>query len=180
MLWVKDQYIWKAIGSSDVIYPWGEAMDGGYLTGYIDGYKYIISDKSAEAVLMWKTTRTATPDTTSTSDGAANTAAMVAAGISDHPAGEHCVDYRGGGFSDWFMLAEDEWEALFPNIGRSGAITPAIFKSGGAQEITAAQWGSNEISDILAYRYNNADGSGAGYPKDTLYSAVRPFRKVLV
>jgi hypothetical protein len=58
--------------------------------------------------LAWKITATTTAGTTSDFDGAANTAALVTAGIADHPAAEFCVNLSIGGFTDWYLPAR--WE----------------------------------------------------------------------
>jgi hypothetical protein len=58
--------------------------------------------------LQSKTSQTTTANTLSTFDGAANTAAMVTAGIADHPAAEFCVNLNIGGFADWYLPARLE------------------------------------------------------------------------
>ena len=79
--------------------PWG----GGYFAGYISHtadsnptHALIVAPRSEGATgtgytlttnLQWKTATTTTADTTSLFDGAANTAAMVTAGIADHQIG---------------------------------------------------------------------------------------------
>src|SRR5690554_528861 len=91
----------------------GESFGGGFYAGdieYPDGqwYKLIVADKSADiagANARWKTTPTTSVGTDSLIDGGANTAAMVTAGISQHPAANHCISHRGGGFEDWYMPA---------------------------------------------------------------------------
>src|SRR5690554_7565963 len=58
---------------------------------------------SAES--RWKTSNTTTPGTGSDTDGWANTMAMEAAGLADHPAALHCRNYTGGGYNDWYLPA---------------------------------------------------------------------------
>jgi hypothetical protein len=66
--------------------------------------------------LAWKTSNTSTAGTTSPFDGAANTAAMVTAGIADHPAAEFCVNLSIGGFTDWYLPARFELDIAYENL----------------------------------------------------------------
>jgi hypothetical protein len=70
---------------------------------------------------QWKTTQTTTTGTTSSFDGAANTAAMVTAGIADHPAAEFCVNLSLGGFTDWYLPARFELDIAYFNLKPSTA-----------------------------------------------------------
>jgi hypothetical protein len=108
--------------------PWG----GGYFAGYIshtaDGnptHALIVApradgatgtDYTLTTMLAWKTTQTETAGTTSAFDGAANTAAMVTAGIADHPAAEFCVNLNIGGFTDWYLPSRFELDIAYFNL----------------------------------------------------------------
>jgi hypothetical protein len=114
--------------------PIGTFTDGGYFAGFIshtaDGvptHALIVAPRNTGASgtgyaittnLAWKTTNTTTPNTTSPFDGAANTAAMVAAGISLHPCANFCVNLTIGGFSDWYFPARFEQEIAYYNLKR--------------------------------------------------------------
>ena len=114
--------------------PWG----GGYFAGYIshtaDGnptHALIVAPRLEGAtgtgytlttMLAWKTTDTNTAGTTSLFDGAANTAAMVTAGIADHPAANFCKNLSIGGFTDWYLPAVAELQIAFVNLKRDGTI----------------------------------------------------------
>jgi hypothetical protein len=127
----------------------GEPFGGGYFAGYIshtaDGnptHALIVAPRSTGATgtgytlitnPTWKTTNTTTAGTTSSFDGAANTAAMVAAGITDHPAAEFCVNLSIGGFTDWYLPARWELDIAYFNL------KPSV-----AANITA--WGINDYS----------------------------------
>jgi len=66
--------------------------------------------------LTWKTANTTTPSATSPFDGAANTAAMVTAGIANHPAAEFCKNLSIGGFTDWYLPSYLELAIAFFNL----------------------------------------------------------------
>ena len=145
------QYIPAVIGE-----PWG----GGYFAGYIshtaDGnptHALIVAPRATGATgtgytlttnLAWKTTTTTTSGTTSTFDGAANTAAMVAAGIADHPAAEFCVNLNIGGFTDWYLPARYELDIAYFNLKPS---TNANFTPGGTNIYAVPQRNSNWIGN---------------------------------
>lgn len=108
--------------------PWG----GGYFAGYIshtaDGnptHALIVAPRATGATgngytlttfLSWKTANTTTAGATSSFDGATNTAAMVAAGIADHPAANFCVGLSIGGFTDWYLPARYELDIAYFNL----------------------------------------------------------------
>jgi hypothetical protein len=110
----------------------GEAYGGGYFAGYIshtaDGnptHALIVAPRATGATgsgytlttnLQWKTAATTTAGTTSAFDGAVNTAAMVTAGIGDHPAAEFCVGLNIGGYSDWYLPARYELDIAYFNL----------------------------------------------------------------
>jgi hypothetical protein len=110
----------------------GEPFGGGYFAGYIshtaDGnptHALIVAPRATGATgtgytlptnLQWKTTATTTADTGSSFDGAANTAAMVTAGIADHPAANFCVGLSIDGFSDWYLPARYELDIAYFNL----------------------------------------------------------------
>jgi hypothetical protein len=110
----------------------GEAYGGGYFAGYIshtaDGnptHALIVAPRATGATgsgytlttnLQWKTAATTTAGTTSPFDGAVNTAAMVTAGIGDHPAAEFCVNLSIGGHTDWYLPSRYELDIAYFNL----------------------------------------------------------------
>ena len=180
------QYIPAVLGE-----PWG----GGYFAGYIshtaDGnptHALIVAPRATGAtgtgytlttMLAWKTATTTTAGTTSIFDGAANTAAMVTAGIADHPAANFCVSLNIGGFTDWYLPSQLELDIAYFNLKptttlnattgiannyavplRSSAFTHgfpvqtqlAAFASGGAEAFVAAiHWSSTEATSTRGF-----------------------------
>ena len=147
----------------------GESFGGGYCAGYIshtaDGnptHALIVAPRSTGATgssytlttnLAWKTAISLTTDTTSPFDGAANTAAMVTAGIANHPAANFCVGLNIGGFTDWYLPARYELDIAYFNL------KPGI----GAND---TGWGSN----IYAIPQRNSNWT-ATYPAQTALTA---------
>jgi hypothetical protein len=126
---------WKITGrgvNKFLVMPPGVPTDGGFFAGLIsltaDGeptHALIVAPRATGASgtgytlttdLAWKTTQTNTPDTLSLFDGVANTNAMIAAGINDHPAAKFCTELSIGGFTDWYMPARYEYNIAYFNL----------------------------------------------------------------
>jgi hypothetical protein len=200
----------------------GEAFGGGYFAGYIshtaDGnptHALIVAPRADGAtgtgytlttMLAWKTAATTTAGTTSAFDGAANTAAMVTAGIADHPAAEFCVNLNIGGFTDWYLPARLELDIAYFNLKPSTtanstnhginnysvpkrmtnntAIYPTqtyltAFSTSVEQFSTANNfhWTSTETSSTGGIRYRMTDGFNDNIGKTNQY-LVRAFRRI--
>ena len=123
---------WLITGSQPIPAVIGESFGGGYFAGYIshtaDGnatHALIVAPRATGAsgtgytlttLLNWKTANTPTANTLSNFDGAANTAAMVTAGIADHPAANFCKNLSIGGFTDWYLPARYELDIAYFNL----------------------------------------------------------------
>jgi hypothetical protein len=156
---------WVITGSQPFPAVIGEAFGGGYFAGYIshtaDGnatHALIVAPRATGATgtgytlttnLAWKTANTATAGTASDFDGAANTAAMVTAGIADHPAANFCKNLSIGGFTDWYLPARYELDIAYFNL-----------KPGTQTNNTG--WGTN----IYAVPQRNSNWNAA-YPAQT-------------
>jgi hypothetical protein len=147
----------------------GEPFGGGYFAGYIshtaDGnptHALIVAPRADGATgtgytlttnYQWKTENTATANTASSFDGAANTAAIVSAGIGNHPATQFCVNLSIGGFADWYLPARFELEIAYFNL-----------------KPTTAANANNLGTNIYAIPQRNSNWTAA-YPTQTALTA---------
>jgi hypothetical protein len=201
----------------------GQPVGGGYFGGLIshtaDGnptHALIVAPAATGATgtgytlttnLAWKTSDTATTGTTSLFDGAANTAAMVAAGIANHPAAQFCTNLTIGGFNDWYLPSQFEKDIVYFNLkptttsnatgtginayavpprtanytaGSPAQTAVAAFQTGGAEAFAAAaHWASNEVTAANGRRITYNNGAISAAAKSTL-NPVRAFRRVVL
>ena len=169
---------WLITGSQPIPAVIGESFGGGYFAGYIshtaDGnptHALIVAPRATGATgssytlttnLAWKTANTTTAGTTSAFDGAANTAAMVTAGIANHPAANFCVGLNIGGFSDWYLPARYELDIAYFNLKPSTAANNT-------------SWGSN-IYSVPQRDINNT----TSYPAQTALTAFNTTAEAFV
>lgn len=202
----------------------GEYLEGGYFAGYISHtangvatHALIVAPAATGATgtggytltddKEWKTSNTTTTGTTSLFDGAANTAAMVTAGITDHGAANFCNGLSIGGYSDWYLPARYELDIAYYNLkpttasnstgygtnaysvpargsnytaGDPAQTSVAAFQSGGSEAFVAdSHWSSTENNSTTAWVLLFSNGSQSNSEK-TRYRRVRAFRKVAV
>jgi hypothetical protein len=204
-----------------LVMPLGVPTDGGFFAGLIshtaDGnptHALIVAPSATGATgtgytlttnPQWKTTQTITTGTTSPFDGAANTAAMVTAGIASHPAAQFCVNLSIGGYSDWYLPARLELDIAYYHLkpttesnntswgindysvpkrtvnntaGDPAQTSVTAFKNTGSEPFVAGgHWSSTEASTTLALRLSFSDGTQMGSFK-TNGLRVRAFRKL--
>jgi hypothetical protein len=211
-----------AAGAGGIVLPnIGDAFEGGFFAGLISHtansvptHALIVAPRATGASgtgytlttnYQWKTANTTTTGTTSSFDGAANTAAMVTAGIASHPAAQFCVNLSIGGFSDWYLPARYELDIAYENLkpttasnntswginpysvpertANRSAGTPAqtsvsAFQSTGAEPFVAdVHWSSTENSSTTAWALSFGAGNQGNSSKNGL-TRVRAFRKL--
>jgi hypothetical protein len=198
----------------------GDPFQGGFFAGFIshtaDGnptHGLIVAPRATGASgtgytltvdYAWKTSTSSTANTASPFDGAANTAAMVTAGIASHPAAQFCVGRNIGGYSDWYLPARFELDIAYqllkpttsPNLTSWGindysvpkrianrlAGDPAqtsitAFQNDGSEAFVAAfHWSSTEGSASSAWTLDFIDGEQILSSKSNT-RRVRAFRK---
>ena len=154
----------------------GTPFGGGLYAGQItedDGITYaiIVAPKAqggeASGTLAWKTTTTTTTGTDSLNNGFNNTAAMVAAGISLHPAAQFCKGLSINGYTDWYLPAKDELNLIYTNRGSLDAFVQNYY------------WSSTQTSSDFSWGQYFNSGDQYKYGKaSTRY--VRGVRRVAV
>lgn len=104
----------------------GAAFGGGFFAGQISTAGNSIADynlvigpvaSTENTSIKWKNANTVTTGADSVINGIQNTADMVADGNATvYPAAHFCNDLVVGGFSDWYMPAENELEVCYYNL----------------------------------------------------------------
>jgi hypothetical protein len=200
----------------------GQPVEGGFFAGLISHtadsnptHALIAAPRATGATgtgytlttnLEWKTENTTTAGTSSTFDGAANTAAMVAAGIANHPAAEFCVNLSIGGLTDWYFAATWEWEIAYfhlkptaaSNVTTQGANPYSVprrdsnytasdppqtsvtaFQSTGEEAFVANNhWSSTELNAGFARNIVFSNGNQGSTSKTSTLRGIRAFRRV--
>jgi hypothetical protein len=196
--------------------PWGGGFFAGYISHTADGnptHALIVAPRETGATgtgytlttnLAWKTANTATAGTTSAFDGAANTAAMVTAGIASHPAAEFCVGLSIDGFTDWYLPSRFELDIAYFNLKPTTEANSALWgindysvpkrtinntatypaQTGVTAFNTSSQgfvndfhWASTENNSANGWFFRFRDGTQSSNNK-TLGSRVRAFRRI--
>jgi hypothetical protein len=213
---------WVITGAQPFPAVIGEEFGGGYFAGYISHtangsptHALIVAPRATGATgtsytlttnLAWKTATTTTTGTTSPFDGAANTAAIVVAGIADHPAAEFCKNLSIGGFTDWYLPARYELDIAYENlkpttaanntsaginlysipgrtINRTATSTAQTFvtafqSTGSEAFVDSFHWSSTEGAANSAWSLRFSDGGENATSKTSTARAVRAFRRI--
>jgi hypothetical protein len=200
--------------------PVGTPYGGGYVAGFISTsanniatHALIVAPRATGAtgtgytlttMLAWKTASTTTADTASSFDGAANTAAMVTAGIADHPAANFCVGLSINGFTDWYLPSRYELDIAYFNLKpTTGANSTAwgtniysvpkrdidntitypaqtnltAFNTTAEAFVADNHWSSTQFSASNVWVFNFVNGSMATLSKPSTLR-VRAFRRI--
>jgi hypothetical protein len=186
----------------------GTPYEGGFFAGYIshtaDGvatHGLIVAPAATGAsgspyvlstYYQWKTPQaTATSGTSSSFDGAANSANMNNA---NHPAAQFCEGLTIGGYSDWYLPARYELAIAYENltgnstswgindyaVGAPAQTSVAAFQSGGAEAFVADRhWSSTEASTVSAWTLDFTGGLQENLTKIS-GAHTRAFRKFAI
>jgi hypothetical protein len=192
----------------------GAAYEGGFFAGQISTtansvptHNLVIAPRSSgqNSSKQWKTSNTTTAGTTSVIDGPTNSSNMNNA---SHPAAQFCEGLSIGGFSDWYMPAQNELEVCYfnlkpttaSNVTSAGTNTNAVpsrgsnytagtpaqtaatdFQTGNTEAFVPGQsyWSSTEYSETLAWIQNFTNGNQADFTKNN-NGYVRAVRRVAV
>jgi len=208
-----------AAGNQGIVLPnIGDAYEGGFFAGAISHtangvatHLLIVapaatgasgSDYTITTNLQWKTTNTTTVGTTSSFDGAANSANMNNA---SHPAAQFCEGLSIGGYTDWYLPARYELEIAYYNLkpttdsnntshginaysvpargsnytaGTPAQTTVTAFQTGNSEAFVATyHWSSTEDSSTDAWCLAFSSGPQFGLTKNNGFR-TRAFRKL--
>ncbi len=139
--------------------------DPGYSSSTPGGL--IVASADQAAVAYWSNILTLAVTGTSASlgTGAANTTKIIAQAGHTASAAKNCLDYTGGGYSDWYLPSETELEKLYLNCTAIGVLDPEGY-----------YWTSTELSANAVSIYSFYDGNPFQELKNTDYPAVRAVR----
>ena len=193
----------------------GDSFGGGFFAGQISTAGNSIADynlvvgpvASAQSSLQWKIVNTSTTGTTSVINGPANSAAM-----NDvlHPCAQFCEGLTVGGFTDWYMPAQNELEVCYYNLkpsttsnntssginanavparasnytsGTPAQTSSAAFQTSGAQAFTSIGtpvYWSSTEDSATTAKEQRFSSGQQDYNSKTVYSNVRAIRRVAV
>lgn len=149
----------------------GDYYKGGYYAGIIKNpdtgemWRVIVAPKSGEGGrILWKNSTTETAGAYSLFDGLSNTQAIVAAGLANHPAANHCVNFSHDGYDDYYLPARDELELIYrnfkPTITSNSTAARSAETGGGLQGVN-----TNSVPEGSAYTSND--------PSQTTFSGFK-------
>lgn len=126
----------------------GQSLGGGTVA-CLGGAPYlnlIAATADNSSAIQWSSVASDVPNAESSDDGATNTANIVATlspaqDINSYAAGV-CSEYAGGGYTDWFLPAQNQLACLCANKGVVGGFAPARY------------WGSTELDPLNAEDLN--------------------------
>jgi hypothetical protein len=161
-------------GKSSAPTTLGQVFEGGYYTGVVDigggvCYYMLVSPNATgcAAACQWKTTRTITASTCSTTNGYLNT--FGAMQNATHPAGNWTATRSINGYSDWYLPALSETGTMYTNKGSMPA---------GEGFPTSGYWSSTELNSTIAWVRCFFNGTGlTDSIFKTLFYRVRALRR---
>ena len=123
----------------------------------------------------WGLNQIDVPNAESSWNGVANTQAIMATQGNQNSAAAICVNYAGGGYTDWYLPSVNELGILWNNLF---TINKALQQVQGAQLVNETwYWSSTEVDSLIAWAFSFYYGyaQNTGYPK-TNFRMVRPVR----
>ena len=172
----------------------GAAYEGGFYAGQIStsgngvATHYLVVAPKSSGEFSGKTTwATGGQTTTATSNinGPANTAAIIAFGNPvNFPAANFCYNLTIGGFSDWYLPAQNELKVCYFNLKPGTANNSTALNSGVNDNSVPARTTAYTTTDpartsVSSFQYNNAESfipeNGGQYWSSTQTNYYRAF-----
>jgi len=160
-----------------------EPGDAGYVAGETHGLIAATSDQStgiAWTLPAFQTTTVPAAGATSTTDGAANTDAIIAqtgAAPANTYAAGLCRLYSTAGNNDqglWYLPSKDELNLMYENIGQGNVMGLGNI----GNFVSDDYWSSTEVDNYRAWRHKYSNGvqnSNSGKDREDFVRAVRAF-----
>ena len=150
----------------------GSVYEGGYYIGdvtYTDGrqFRLVVVPFANQSSQQWKTVGTNSFEASSADDGFANTDATNNA---THPAAQYARSLTVGGFTDWYIASNTEWNVMQTN--RASLPVGQTFSN-------QLHWMSRNGADFSAWQINPIAGS-SGFGSKTSPLAVRAIRRIAI
>jgi hypothetical protein len=141
----------------------------GYWLGDLATNRLVVAPKSTEVQGEWGSSGT-DRNTTSTTNGVANTTTLHSYGSAAHPAAYYCRALTTGGYNTWYLPAKNELMVLYSN---KSAVPFATANSFGA----GLNWSSTEYSSSSASDLHFGNGNFYNHGKDSWDIYVRAARR---
>jgi len=151
-----------------VVYPpaglkLGDSFGGG-IVFYLDAsgkHGLIAATADQSRLTSWWNGSFITTGATSLTDGAANTTAIIKAhGIVSSYAARISRDFRGGGYTDWFLPAKDQLNILYTKKNIVGGFGDEIYWS--STEVNMGEAWVQYFQDGSQFLDNTSDGATVG------------------
>lgn len=142
---------------------------GGGVIFYIDAsgqHGLIAASNDQGSGIRWNNGSFSSTSAQSTSDGSFNTTQIIIEqGNTGSYAAKRCRDYRGGGYTDWYLPAKDQLNILHSKKGIVGGFTNSNY------------WSSTQFQSSNAWQQDFNDGSQAIFGQDATANirAIRSF-----
>lgn len=98
-------------------------------------------------------------------EGKSNTNILKGKGIDSFPAAKACVEYNGGGKTDWFLPSKDELNLMYENLAKKNLDS----------SLSKTYWSSSE-GQSNSWVQSLDTGSQTGYSRGVYEYYVRPVR----
>jgi hypothetical protein len=132
----------------------------GYWLGDVSTNRLVVAPKSTEVTRAWGGYGT-TRNTTSTTNGLANTNTLAGFGQANHPAAYYAKSLTTGGYSTWYLPAKNELMTLYSNKSKTPFATANAI-------INSDYWSSTESFGGMAWKLNMYNGSQSDANKDNM------------